>query len=106
LVIDEVLDYFEIKINRGIRGCARVKGRDWHQREDVGLPRHTGIDDACRRILCLRRAIDEIWQRLDVWEMRERKRRCEGEERARGGRLKWREWGRSWAGAPRETVGG
>jgi hypothetical protein len=28
LVIDEVLDYFEIKINRGIRGCARVKGRD------------------------------------------------------------------------------
>jgi hypothetical protein len=32
--------------------------------------------------------------------MRERKRRCGGYERVRGGRWLWRERGRSWAGTP------
>jgi hypothetical protein len=34
-------------------------------------------------ILCLRRAIDRIWQRFGVWERREKERKCGAKKRAR-----------------------
>jgi hypothetical protein len=57
------------------------------------------------RIHGLRRAIDGNWQRLEVWEMRERERKCGGMREREGGRWLWRERGRSWAGAPQEPSG-
>jgi hypothetical protein len=52
LVVYEVLDYFEIKINRGIRGVHKSEGKRLTPERGRGSPSHAGIDDArCRNPL-------------------------------------------------------